>query len=106
MTGRAVFVVVFIALLVFGAILYFSEFAPSSGTTTQKNTNTAPAQHENCNQRCINRGFAKGLCLRGTAAESASVCVNQQGTAITNTNIPIPDCNYQTDAQIGVCCCL
>lgn len=106
MTSRAVIFVIFISLLVFGAVLYFTEIAPNGNSPAQKNANTAPAQSDNCNQRCINRGFAKGQCLRATAPESASICVNQQGTAVTNTNNPIPDCSYRTEAQSDVCCCL
>ena len=105
MTSRAVIAIVFVALVIFGGILYFSEFAPSDISPTYKNTNAAPVIHDDCSQRCINRGFAEGQCMRATATESVGICVDQQGTAVENTNIPIPDCNYQTEAETDVCCC-
>lgn len=105
MTTRAVIAVVFVALVIFGGILYFSEFAPSDPTSAHKNTNTAPVMHDDCNQRCINRGFTEGQCMRATAAESVSICINQRGTAVENINIPIPDCDYQTEAETDICCC-
>lgn len=107
MGNKTVIVVFVLAILIFGAVLYFRVFAPDTDFTGGKKTtgNENKTKLENCQQLCLNRGYGRGECWRGNMPEPSRTCAEQNGTVLTRMNTAIPDCQYQSETQAEVCCC-
>ena len=63
-------------------------------------------KNDNCNTRCLSKGYTSGECLSGgSALENIDVCGNIGTVEITNRKDPIPGCDFESIGSGDACCC-